>query len=299
MTPDDVPNAEMLNKPRLRFRLGRRSDPLSSGQLDSAEWYDVADLLEAAAAPASASELTGEPDIIAAFQREHLESMSAPLRPTRRRQPVRSRMLNSLLTGKIAAALAAAAVGATGAATAAYADALPDSVQNIAHHLIAAPPAHSNASDVGRAHGHQFAPPSSSPSATPTESETPSPTPTESETPSPTPTESESASPSPSASLDPAAFGLCTAWSNAVAHDLQDQVGFRDKLDQIAGGADSDDAITTFCATVTKPDKSADASDDAEASSSPAPTAGPNAVEDGHGHGHGQGHGNENAPGNH
>ncbi len=169
MRPDGVPDLEMLRKPRPQTpfgarRFGKRADPLAPQYLQSGEWYDVADLLDAASAPASASELAGEREIVAAFQREHLESVSASSKPARRRSLVRSRMLNSLLTGKIAAALAAAAVGATGAATAAYADALPASVQDIAHHLIAAPPAHSHASDTGRDHGHEFASPQTSPS---------------------------------------------------------------------------------------------------------------------------------------
>lgn len=268
MSPDDVPHAEMLKRLRFRFRFGKHADALSPQHLQSGEWYDVADLLGAATAPASASELAGEREIVAAFQREHLESVSLSS-PARRRSPVRSRMLNSLLTGKIAAALAATAVSATGAATAAYADALPDSVQNIAHHLIAAPPAHSHASDTGREHGHEFATviasPSTSVSPSPSDSATPPPSPSPLVSPSPL------ASPTPSASSDPAAFGLCTAWGNAVAHHLEHQVGFRDKLSKIAGGDGTDDSITSFCATVQKP--SEQESRDAQASDSPSDSA--------------------------
>ena len=300
MSPHDVPHAEMLKTPRLRRllgarRFGKRVDTLAPQYLQSGEWYDVADLLEAAAAPATASELASEREIVAAFQREHLESTSVT---ARRRTPVRSRMLNSLLTGKIAAALAATAVGATGVATAAYADALPDSVQDIAHHLIAAPPAHSHASDTGRAHGHQFA--------------TPSPSPTVSPSPSASDSASPSVSPSPSASisLDPAAFGLCTAWSNAVDHNRQDQVGFKSKLAGIAGGdaSMSDDDITSFCATVQKSHDSTDTDEASDqASVSPSASPAPSATADGHGHSgddHGKkngngGHGNDNAPGLH
>lgn len=283
MRPDDVSNAEMFRKPRLRFRFGKHADALSPQHLQSGEWYDVADLLGAAAAPASASELAGEREIVAAFQREHLESVSLSS-PARRRSPVRSRMLNTLLTGKIAAALAAAAVSATGAATAAYADALPDSVQNIAHQLIAAPPAHSHASDTGREHGHVF----SSAAASPSPSVSPSPSPLTSPAPSPL------TSPSPSTSTDPAAFGLCTAWGNAVAHQLQRQVGFRDKLSKIAGGDGSDDSITSFCATVQKPAEQE--SGDTQASASPTESESDSATagdRSGHGHGHGKdgGHG--------
>ncbi len=327
MSPDDVPDAEMLKRLRLRFRFGKHADALSPQHLQSGEWYDVADLLGAAAAPANATELAGERDIVAAFQREHLGSESAP---ARRRPPVRSRMLNSLLTGKIAAALAAAAVGATGAATAAYADALPDSVQDIAHHLIAAPPAHSHASDTGREHGHVF----SSPLVSPSPSLSPSPT----VSPSSSVSASALTSPSPSSSTstDPAAFGLCTAWANAVAHNLENQVGFRDKLSKIAGGDASmtDDAITSFCATVHKSDDGGPGSDDPaehdanddhghdgdadhnstdSASASPSATAGSTADDHGHdGDNHGNsggnnggsgngngGHGNDDGPGHH
>lgn len=321
MRPDDVPHPEMLRNPRFRLRFGKQADALSPQHLQSGEWYDVADLLGAATAPASASELAGEREIVAAFQREHLESASAHSRPASRRSPVRSRMLNSLLTGKLAAALAAAAVGTMGAATAAYADALPDSVQDLAHHLIAAPPAHSHASDAGREHGHEFptAPASPSPSVSPSHSTSASP----SVSPSSLTSQSPLASPSPSISPtpDPAAFGLCTAWGNAVAHHLEHQVGFRDKLSKIAGGDGSDDSITSFCAAVHKPghDGENSASPSATALASPSPDGenggngenGDNNDGNGHnGNGHGNsgqgnsgqgnsGHGGDNAPGRH
>lgn len=303
----DVPHPKMFKHPRIRLPfgkrlVGKRADALAPQYVQSGEWYDVADLLGAACAPASAPELAGEREIVAAFEREHLESTSVP---ARRRSPVRSRMLNSLLTGKIAAALAAAAVGATGAATAAYADALPDSVQDIAHHLLAAPPAHSHASDTGRAHGHQFAAGSPTPSPSPSESTSASPSPSASTSVSPSPSTSPSPSPSASASIDPAAFGLCTAWSNAVAHDRQDQVGFRGKLAGIAGGDSSmsDDAITSFCLTVHKSD---DATDDSASASPSSSSASPSASEDssdsegGHGNsGHGNGGDNGHGGGHH
>jgi hypothetical protein len=317
MRPDDVPHAEMFKTPRFRRilgarRLDKRADALAPQYLQSGEWYDVADLLGAAAAPAAASELAGEREIIAAFQREHLDSVSVT---ARRRTPVRSRMLNSLLTGKIVAALAATALGATGAATAAYADALPDSVQDIAHHLIAAPPAHSHASDSGRAHGHQFGAASPSPTVNPSpstsESAAPSGPALPSDSVSPSVSPSASASPSAGGSLDPAAVGLCTAWSNAVDHNRQDQVGFKSKLAGIAGGdaSMSDDDITSFCATVQKSHDSTDTDEaDDQASVSPSASPAPSATADEHGHNgdnHGKsgngngGHGNDDAPGHH
>lgn len=292
MIDGDVPEGEM---PRLPFphRFGDKADStqlealLGAGSIDAAasgEWADVSQVLQAAAAPATPSELAAEPAILAAFQRAQLGA------PSRRRRPlVRPRMLTTLLTGKIAAALACAAVGATGAATAAYADALPDSVQNIAHTLIAAPPAHSHASDTGREHGHQFALASASPSASAAVSGSASASTSTSASASTSASTSASASASASATPDDA-FGLCTAWSNAVRHGLQNQVGFRDKLAGIAGGADN---ITTFCATV-KPHVDASESESPESDSpEPSKTESPDGAEHHGNSDHGKSHGDE------
>ena len=146
MNDDDVPRGEMPHLPSWR-RHGEPTDPapldelVGDGQVSpavSSEWQPVSELLQAAAGPASAAELTVENAALAAFRRAHLGA------PTRR-PLVRPRMISTLLTGKIAAALACAAVGITGAAGAAFAGVLPTHIQNAAHDTIGAPRAHHDA----------------------------------------------------------------------------------------------------------------------------------------------------------
>jgi hypothetical protein len=250
------------------------------------DWQGVSEVLRAAPAPATPSELAGQAAMMSAFRRMHLSTHGAP---SRRRVFERPRMLTTILSGKIAAALAAAAVGATGAATAAYAGVLPDNVQTLAHHLIAAPAPHAD-SDASLVVALDA---SGSPSPSDSVSVSPSPSDSASPSPSPSPSDSDSASPSASPSVAPEAFGLCNAWSNAVEHGLQDQVGFRDKLVGIAkdatvdasatsdatatadaspsASADADqqidDAVTAFCQTVKHPgadDESPEPSDSAD-----------------------------------
>jgi hypothetical protein len=316
MKERSVPGDEM---PRLPFLTTHR-EPASpqlpellgtapSGAMDDG-WQHVSELLQAAAAPATASELAGEAAMFVAFRQAHHSA------PARRRLLKRPRMLTTLLTGKLAAVLAAATVGATGVATAAYANVLPDGMQNFAHHLIAAPPAHSHASATGRDHGHQFgAPTSASPSPSASESATPSPSTSTSDSPSPSVSDSASATTSPSASpsVNSAAFGLCTAWSNAVSHGSQDKVGFRTKLAGIAAAANTtgtagttsapvasgapidDNAITAFCATVQHPGSNSDDPADGSASASTSPEAqhpGKSGGNNGQGNSNGKSHGN-------
>ncbi len=277
--------------PRLPFphRPGEPDpDELLRAQLPPGDdWQGVSEVLRAAAAPATPSELAGQAAMMSAFRRVRFGTDGAP---SRRRVLERPRMLTTILSGKIAAALAAAAVGATGAATAAYAGVLPDNVQTLAHHLIAAPAPHadSDASLVVALDASGSPSPSGSASSSPSSSDSASPSP------SPSPSDSDSAS--PSATVAPEAFGLCNAWSNAVEHGLQDQVGFRDKLVGIAKDATADatatptptatdtataspsqsadadqqidDAVTAFCKSVKHPgadDESPEPSDSADA----------------------------------
>jgi hypothetical protein len=286
MTRHDVPGGEM---PRLPFpRRPGEPDPdeLLRAQLPPGDdWQSVSEVLRAAAAPATPSELAGQAAMMSAFRRMRLGTHGAP---SRHRVFERPRMLTAILSGKIAAALAAAAVAATGAATAAYAGVLPDSVQTLAHHLIAAPAP--NAGSDGSLVVALDA--SGSPSPSDSVSTSPSPSSSDSTSASPSPSPSDSAS--PSATVAPEAFGLCNAWSNAVKHGLQDQVGFRDKLVGIAKDATAgatatatatdtataspspsadanqqiDDAVTAFCGTVKHPgadDESPEPSDSADA----------------------------------
>jgi hypothetical protein len=296
MTHDDVSDGEMPHLPFARQHgeptpTDALLSPRSSGAVPD-EWQAVSEVLQAAAGPATASELVGEAATVAAFRRaQHGAARGAV--PALRRLLVRPTMLTTLLSGKLAATLAAAAVSATGVATAAYAGALPDGAQNLAHHLIAAPPAWSNASDTGQQHGHQFASTSDSSSPAETSTDTTSSTQTtdSTETLTADETTSESATPSPTGDQH-AAFGLCTAWSNAVTHGLTGQVGFKDKLAALAGvgadasadptatqTADPSESIDAFCATVQHPgaQKSEDPqdSDSVEPMEKPAPSMKP------------------------
>lgn len=274
----------MPNLPRWR-RHGEPTDPaqldelVGDGQVNpavSSEWQPVSELLQAAAGPASAAELTVEYAALAAFRRAHLGA------PTRR-PLVRPRMISTLLTGKIAAALACAAVGITGAAGAAFAGVLPTHIQNAAHDTIGAPRAHHDSATAATAsHSPE---PNHSPEASesPKASESPEATHSAKASESHEASESEHASATSTASLDAnAAFGLCQAWSNADKHHLDGLVGFRAKLAVLAGGVAN---IRTFCASVKHTD--GDHHDGQLPSSSVSPTA--STTGDAH-HGH-DGHG--------
>ena len=233
----------------------------------SSEWQPVSELLQAAAGPASEAELTVDNAALADFRRAHLGI------PTRR-PLVRPRMISTLLTGKIAAALACAAVGITGAAGAAFAGVLPTHIQNAAHDTIGAPPAHHDATTT-----------SAEPSHTPEASE--SPKPSDSPEASESPKASQSAQVSATSTASPganAAFGLCQAWSNAVKHGLDGQVGFRDKLAALAGGIAN---VTTFCASVKHTD--GDDTESPSPSGSVSPAATTSSDENDHGNGKGGG----------
>jgi len=147
--------------------------------------------------------------------RQRVDMSSHPIR-SRRRRPT---LLSSLLSAKAAAAAAVAVVGLGGVATAAFANALPTAAQQFAHDTIGAPSPHSSA--------HAGDKPNVGHSGTPV---------------------------GPNAS-GPAAFGLCTAYSNAKHHGtaLQKAVAFRN-LEKAAGGAAN---VAGFCASVPHPGASA------------------------------------------
>ena len=87
--------------------------------------------------PASPSELAGEKAALSRFRRHLPPAGISPARPPERSGPVRR---GAVLRGRLAAAVAAAGV-VLGGTAAAYAGVLPSSVQELAHHVIDAPPA--------------------------------------------------------------------------------------------------------------------------------------------------------------
>ena len=170
----------------------------------------VADVLATLGAQPGGDELAGEAVAMAEFR--HRFGVPAP-KPhlSRRRRP---NLLTSLLSAKAAAAAAIAAVSLSAAATtAAFAGALPDPLQQFAHHAIGAPAAHQGQPAAAHPAG----------SATPV---------------------------GPNASSN-AAFGLCTAFKHATAHGTaaQKAVAFRN-LVKAAGGAGK---VAAFCAAVPHP----------------------------------------------
>ena len=126
-------------------------------------------------------------------------------------------MLSSLLSAKAAAAAAVAVVGLGGVATAAFANALPSAAQQFAHDTIGAPSPHASHS------AHPGNNTNADHSGTPV---------------------------GPNAS-GAAAFGLCTAFTNATQHGsaAQKAVAFGN-LEKAAGGAAN---VGSFCASVAHP----------------------------------------------
>jgi len=176
----------------------------------------VADALAALRAAPASDEAAGKTAALAQF-RQRVGVSSHPIR-SRHRRPT---LLSPLLSAKAAAVAAVAVVGLGGVATAAFANALPSAAQKFAHDTIGAPSPHAsrNAHPGDNANaGH---------SGTPV---------------------------GPNAS-GPAAFGLCTAYSNATQHGTaaQKAVAFRN-LEKAAGGAAN---VASFCASVTHPGASA------------------------------------------
>ena len=132
---------------------GVELDRLLAGELpdgpQTPEVDALADLLAAAAAPASEHELAGEAAAVAAFVRVR-DAGRQPQTAARRRP-----MLATFLSTKLATAAAAGALGFGGVAAAAYAGALPDPIQDFAHQTVGAPSAdgdHSSSTGQGDAH---------------------------------------------------------------------------------------------------------------------------------------------------
>lgn len=112
---------------------------------DTGAWLQpVADVLAALRAEPASDELAGLTVAQAEFR--HRVGVSDQLSRSRPRRPT---LLKSILSAKAVAA-AIAAVSLAGAATAAYAGALPDSLQQFAHHTIGAPAAHRAAGPTTR-----------------------------------------------------------------------------------------------------------------------------------------------------
>ena len=233
-------NSDHATSPQFDELMDTSTDPMSD-----AGWQRVSEVFGSAAADPTPTELTVDSAALAAFRRAHL---GAPIR----RQLVRSNMITTLLSSKIAGAVACAAIGVTGAAGAAYANVLPRPIQNIAHNTIGAPPTHASDS-VRDANEHvgAVAVTSASPSL------------------SPTPTTS------PSAAASSVAARLCDEWSDVAERSADDNAtNVHDQLAILAGGAAN---IGAFCATV-----GSERDEDGQQSSSatPSPTATTSAGDD-------------------
>ena len=120
-----------LGEPLLDALLDRQSLPPDAPQ----QVRTVAQMLADLASPAEPGELAGETAARSAFTHYPSPADASPAtRRSGRRHPWTSR------GAKLAAALITAAVGLGGAT--AYAGVLPGPVQDFAHHMIGAPPAH-------------------------------------------------------------------------------------------------------------------------------------------------------------
>ena len=173
----------------------------------------LAALLASAASPGSPQELAGEAAAVAAFVKVGTGVSSARTRTRARRIP----MLTTLWASKLAVAAAAGGIAVAGTAAAAYTDSLPDGLQDLAHHRIAAPPP---SSPVGSSQDRRVSTPTRR--ATPTSSVGPDAT-------------------------GAAAFGLCTAHQHGGLAPTS--AAFR-SLAEAAGGRSR---IGAYCAAVTHP----------------------------------------------
>jgi hypothetical protein len=128
-------------------RLGREPDEsLLDALLDGRylppdapeELRAAAEMLDGLNGPAEPDELAGEAAARSAFARLTSPAGASPVARSARRK--RSR-LSGPRSARVAAALVAATIGLGGTA-AAYADALPSPIQDFAHRMVGAPPAH-------------------------------------------------------------------------------------------------------------------------------------------------------------
>jgi hypothetical protein len=101
-------------------------------------------LAQALTAEATAQELAAEREALAAYRATTLARPGLLARPRFWRPAV----LSTVLATKLGAAAAAGAVGLSGAAAAAYTGNLPDTLQDVAHRTIKAPPAHAKGPDA-------------------------------------------------------------------------------------------------------------------------------------------------------
>jgi len=201
---------------------GVELDRLLGGELPGApispEIDALSSVLAAAAAPPAEHELANEAAAVAGFVREQ-----NTYRPdTAARRPS---MLATLLSTKLAAAAAAGAVTFGGVAAAAYAGALPDPIQDFAHHMVGAP-----SPDRGGTHHNSNA------NAHATEHPNPG----------------SAGQPVGPDATGPAKYGLCTAFANEKAENHQvdtNSVAFQ-AVEKAAGGAENIDA---YCADATPP----------------------------------------------
>src|SRR5579859_4601851 len=109
-----------------------------------AETRLVGELLTALSAPAAGDELRGSASALRAYRARFGMSTHPRLRR------LRPAVLTSLFATKLLAASAAGAVAVGGLAAAAFSSSLPDTAQNVAHHLIDAPPASHSHKDSGK-----------------------------------------------------------------------------------------------------------------------------------------------------
>jgi hypothetical protein len=179
----------------------------------------VADVLAALRAQQADDELAGEGIAMVEFRLQFGTSARSPRRSPRRRRT----LLTSPVSVK-AAATAAVAVVSLGAATAtaAFAGALPEPLQQFAHHAFGAPAPH-HSQQSGAHHVHR----------------------------------ARRAAPTGPNAQGHTAYGLCNAYEHAAAHGhaARKAVAFRN-LVKAAGGADR---VRAFCAAVPHPGNRASA----------------------------------------
>jgi hypothetical protein len=155
-------------------------------------------------------------------------------------------LLTARLATKIAVGLLACGVAAGGAtAAAAYTGTLPVSLQQTAHDTIGAPEP-----TIGQSDGTTD---DSTATPTPTSTETPDPTPTPRETPGPSEKSAPTTAPKAGGpdATGPAAHGLCNAYAHGGLSATSTAYA---ALVKAAGDASS---ITSYCATIPAPGKSA------------------------------------------
>ena len=145
MSAPDASHGEMPGFP-FPGRPGPEADDLLGMILDGRslppdapeDLHALAATLADLAGPAGPGELAGEAAVRSALARRAPPAGVSPARPARRKPPRRAPPRSA----RAAAGLVVAAIGLGGTAAAAYAGALPGPIQNLAHRVIHAPPAH-------------------------------------------------------------------------------------------------------------------------------------------------------------